>query len=58
MYVQSTLQSSGASLKFKPRISNKYLHGKQNIVMVCVKHEMVNDVLTLSCKDGDMRIWT
>ena len=29
MYVQSTLQSSGVSLKFKPRISNIYLHGKQ-----------------------------
>ena len=58
MYVQSTLQSSGVSLKFKPRISNIYLHGKQNIVMGDVKHEMVNDLLTRSCNDGDMRIWT
>ena len=58
MYVQSTLQSSGVSLKFKPRISNIYLHGKQNKVMGGVKYEMVNDVLTRSCNDGDMRIWT
>ena len=58
MYVQSTLQSSGVSLKFKQRISNIYLHGKQNIVMGGVKHEIVNDVLTRSGNDGDMRIWT
>ena len=58
MYVQSMLQSSGVSLKFKPRISNIYLHGKQNIVMGGVKHKMVNDVLTRSCNDSDMRIWT
>ena len=49
---------SGVSLKFKPRIANIYLHGKQNIVMGGVKHEMVNDVLTRSCNDGDMRVWT
>ena len=58
MYVQSTLQSSGVLLKFKPRISNIYLHGKQNKVMGGVKYDMVNDVLTRSCNDGDMRIWT
>ena len=58
MYVQITLQSSGVSLKFKPRISNTYLHGKQNKVMGGVKYEMVNDVLTRSCNDGDMIIWT
>ena len=58
MYMQSTLESSGVSLKFKPRISNIYLHGKQNKVMGGVKYEMVNDVLTRSCNDGDMTIWT
>ena len=49
MYVQSTLQSSGVSLKFKPRMSNIYLHGKQKIVMGGVKHEMVNwhDLVTM-----------
>ena len=55
MYVQSTLQSSGVSLKFKPRISNIYLHGKQNKVVGGVKYdyEIVNDVLTRSCKCND-----
>ena len=38
----------------------KYISARQvkKIVMGDVKHEMVNDVLTRSCNDGDMRIWT
>ena len=58
MYVQGTLQSSGVSLKLKPRISNIYLHGKQNKVVGGVKYAIVNDVLARSCNDGDMRIYS
>ena len=46
MYVQSTLQSSGVSLKFKPRVSNIYPHSKQSHMMGGVKYETVSDVLT------------
>ena len=55
MYVQSTLQSSGVSLKFKPRVSNIYPHSKQSNMMGGVKYEMVSDVLTWSCNNGDVR---
>ena len=55
MYVQSTLQSSGVSLKFKPRVLNIYPHSKQSNMMGGVKYETVSDVLTWSCNIGDVR---
>ena len=55
MYVQSTVQSSGVSLKVKPRVSNIYPHSKQSHMMGGVKYETVSDVLTRSCNNGDVR---
>ena len=55
MYVQSTLQSSGVSLKFKPRVSNIYPHSKQSHMMGGVKYETlcgyIFDTLGLNFSD-------
>ena len=50
----STLQSSGVSLKFKPRVSNIYPHSKQSHMIGGMKYETVSDVLTRSCNNGDV----